>query len=98
MARSVRAFVDVGDIMGHRALVRCLLTGDPPKPVLFQPTPNVPAVYAVLVREDEAFDPETQTHRVTYGMAVFLFMLPVPADMLVQCEGFLRDELSVDKQ
>ncbi|RLN65601.1 hypothetical protein BBJ29_008302 [Phytophthora kernoviae] len=56
------------------------------------------AVYAVLIREDEAFDPETQTHRVTYGMAVFLFMLPASADMLVQCEGFLRDEFFVDRR
>ncbi|KAF4320210.1 hypothetical protein BBO99_00002568 [Phytophthora kernoviae] len=61
MARSVRAFVDMGDIMGHRILARRLLTGAPPELFLFQPIPSVPAVYAVLVREDETFDPETQT-------------------------------------
>ncbi|RLN80376.1 hypothetical protein BBO99_00004534, partial [Phytophthora kernoviae] len=83
----------VGDIMGHRALVRRLLTGSPLKPVLFQSTPNVPAVCAVLICKGETFDPETQT-----GMAVFLSMLWVPADMLVQYEGFLREEFSMDEQ
>ncbi|RLN38205.1 hypothetical protein BBI17_005924 [Phytophthora kernoviae] len=109
-------FLNVGSLTNMVVMSRVLIPSL--EPVLFQPTPNMLVVYAVLVREDETFDPETQTirriyikygrsrsvpihvqqHRVTYGMAVFLFMLPVPADMLVQCEGFLRDEFSMDEQ